>query len=269
MKAFYPERTLLASCYREMPPRAGLAGDLVCSWVGVVGPEGPPAEDRVLPDGCVDFVWDGTRLFIAGPDEEAVKLDRLPGSAMVGVRLRPGRAPGLLGVAAVEIKGSRVELSELWGSVAGELAEHLSAAPEVESARQILEDAVVARLRSAPPTDGVVDAMVRTLDASPAFKVTRLARELSVSRRHLQRRALVGLGYGPKTFAGIVRFQRFAALANVQRDRGLAWLARASGYADQAHLTRECGRFAGLTPRQFVSWRRSVPFVQDGDLLQA
>jgi AraC-like DNA-binding protein len=34
---------------------------------------------------------------------------------------------------------------------------------------------------------------------------------------------------------------------------GLAALAFAAGYADQAHLTRECRRLAGRTPAELVA----------------
>jgi len=61
-----------ATSYREFGPPPGLADDLLCSWIGNVGPEGPPSIDRVLPDGCVDVVWNGERLFVTGPDETAV-----------------------------------------------------------------------------------------------------------------------------------------------------------------------------------------------------
>jgi AraC-like DNA-binding protein len=36
----------------------------------------------------------------------------------------------------------------------------------------------------------------------------------------------------------------------------LAWLAAETGYADQAHLTRECVRLAGLPPAALAAQRR-------------
>lgn len=52
----------------------------------------------------------------------------------------------------------------------------------------------------------------------------------------------------------VLRFRRFLALAAREPGAGLAQLAAAAGYADQAHLTRECGRLGGaplgrLVPR--------------------
>ncbi len=42
--------------------------------------------------------------------------------------------------------------------------------------------------------------------------------------------------------------QRFLELAKTHRALDLANLAAAAGYADQAHLSREARRLAGLTP---------------------
>jgi AraC-like DNA-binding protein len=39
-------------------------------------------------------------------------------------------------------------------------------------------------------------------------------------------------------------------------DLDLAVLAAEAGFADQAHLTRECGRLSGLTPAALARQRR-------------
>jgi AraC-like DNA-binding protein len=254
--------------YREVRPPAGLGGDLVCSWVGSIGPEGPPAIDRVLPDGCVDVVWNGERLFVAGPDETAVPLERRPGSAIVGVRLKPARAPALLCTAASELTGLRVDLGEFWGCAAGEIAARLEEAASAEAARRLLESRIAVRVAEAGAADAAIAALVSAL-AADARPIAGLAQKLGLSRRHLQRRSLVALGYGPKTFARIMRFQRFLALGRRSPEAQLAALAREAGYADQAHLGRECRRLAGLTPRELLVWQRRVPFVQDDRALPA
>jgi len=69
-----------------------------------------------------------------------------------------------------------------------------------------------------------------------------------VSERQLLRRCTAALGYGPKTLGRILRFQRFRALAAAREGAALVDLAADAGYADQAHLTRECVRLAGETP---------------------
>ena len=60
----------------------------------------------------------------------------------------------------------------------------------------------------------------------------------------MHRRSLAAFGYGPKTLARILRFQRALALARAGTP--LAEVAVRSGYADQAHLAREVRALAGV-----------------------
>jgi AraC-like DNA-binding protein len=49
-------------------------------------------------------------------------------------------------------------------------------------------------------------------------------------------------------FQRIVRFQKLLALSKDHSSARLGDAAHAAGYADQAHMTREVGEFAGVTP---------------------
>jgi AraC-like DNA-binding protein len=71
---------------------------------------------------------------------------------------------------------------------------------------------------------------------------------VALGERQLRRRFERAVGYGPATLVRIQRFQRFLALAERDAGAGLARLAFDAGYADQAHLTRECQRLAGRSP---------------------
>src|SRR5436190_23134565 len=108
--------------YRELPPRQAPQGLVACLWERRPEWDGPRAA-HVLPDACVDIVWSGGRLFVAGPDTRPVVTPTRPGTAIVGLRLRPGAAGPALGVPAAALRDLRVELAELWGSPAAELAQ--------------------------------------------------------------------------------------------------------------------------------------------------
>jgi len=76
---------------------------------------------------------------------------------------------------------------------------------------------------------------------------------------------LAQVGLAPKALQRTLRFQRFLALAQYAMahgreptDEGLARLAADAGFADQAHLSRECGRLTGLTPSAFLGNARAT-----------
>jgi len=126
-------------------------------------------------------------------------------------------------------------------------------AADTSAVEALLEHAVRQRLVAAPPPDRTVDAMVATLRAqSPTGPglVAALAADLGVSERSLHRRCSTAVGYGPKTLDRVLRFRRALALAASDASTTLGALAAASGYADQAHLARECRRMSGLTPSE-------------------
>jgi AraC-like DNA-binding protein len=111
-----------------------------------------------------------------------------------------------------------------------------------------LTHAVAARAAAAAP-DPLMPPLLAAL-AQSDHAYAALTRELGVSERQARRRFVAAVGYGPRAYRRVARFQRFLALARRRgrADVGLARLAAEAGYADQAHLTREVVRLAGTTP---------------------
>jgi AraC-like DNA-binding protein len=232
--------------YREWAPPAALRSSLACVWVRDTDPRGETV--RVLPDACMDLMWVDDELQIAGPDTTANLAPRPPGGRIVGARFRPGAAAPILGVDASEHTDGRADLADVWGSAARRLSEQLADARSVTTAAGLLCAAVSDRAASSAPADPVVEAMVHATQQRHGAPVRAFASELGISERQLRRRAHVALGYGPKTLDRILRFQRFLRLAGSTGPGRLAITAAAAGYADQAHLTRECRRLTGLSP---------------------
>jgi AraC-like DNA-binding protein len=207
-----------------------------------------------MPDACMDLIWDGRGLVVAGPDCGPVAVVLQPGTSLVGIRFRPGAAPGFLGVPASALSDGHVALADLRRAEAEALEDRLHAAASPETALAMLEQAVA----RTEPVDPAVAAVVR-LCATTRRPVTEA---VGLSERHLRRRCTAALGYGPKTLERIVRFRRFLRLAEARPHDGLAYLAALAGYSDQAHLTRECVRLAGATPRRLREQGGRI--VQDG-----
>jgi AraC-like DNA-binding protein len=232
--------------YREHPPASALAAHVACTWESGGGPG-----VAILPDACIDLVHHPEAgLLVAGPDT-AARWEPGRAGTTTGLRLRTGADPRLLGAGADELRDDRVPLESVWGGVARSLEEALAAEPEPAARRALLGRAVAARARALPgPRDPFVAEAVARVRRDPAAAVSALAPALGVSERHLRRRLRPALGYGPKTLARILRFQRLLALARMREDGepGLARLALEAGYADQAHMTAECTRLAGAPP---------------------
>jgi AraC-like DNA-binding protein len=219
-----------------------------CTWEQTIE---APHEQRVVPDACVDLIWSGERLTIAGPDTAARLVALAPGTHIVGVRLRPGMAGAALGLPATELCDQAPDAYEVLGREATEaLLAELEAGGDPHA---ILARAV--ELRAARAPDPLVRAAIAALDR-PDARVGAVATELGVSARQLQRRVADAVGYGPKLLARILRFRRLQALAATRTGPPpLVDLALDAGYADQAHMTAEVSRLAGLSPVRFLKDR--------------
>jgi AraC-like DNA-binding protein len=215
----------------------------------------------VLPDGCIDVIWDGNHVFVAGPDTAPSSV--VPEAPLfVGLRFRPGVGPSFLGIPAVELRDRRVDLA-LLSTDAGNLADTLAHTSSLEQAAALLETWALHRLPDIEQPDPVVRAAARLWRAGrPRATPTWLAEQASISERQLHRRFVAAVGYGPKLLQRVLRFQAFLAVCGSPTPR-LAELAYEVGYADQAHLTREARALAGLTPTQLRTARLVVRNVQD------
>jgi AraC-like DNA-binding protein len=95
------------------------------------------------------------------------------------------------------------------------------------------------------PPDSFALEVVRGLRRGAGVRAVAAAAGLS--ERQVYRRCLDAFGYGPKTLARVLRLNE--ALDQARAGLPLAQVAAVSGYADQAHLTREVKALTGVPPR--------------------
>jgi len=210
------------------------------------------AEVRVLPDGCMDLLWTGQELLVAGPDTAAHLVPARAGEAYAGVRFAPGTAPAVLGVSAWELRDQRIPLDELWPRRrVRELAERIDGAGD----RAAALEAVAARAAAVAAGDG------RSLrgrvpggvlwGVRRGLTVREIAGELALSERQLHRRCLDAFGYGPKTLDRVLRLGR--AVDQARTGMPFAAVAVRAGYADQAHLAREVRAMTGVPLKRLLA----------------
>ncbi|MFC9436368.1 helix-turn-helix domain-containing protein [Nocardia sp. NPDC057030] len=231
--------------YREWPSR--FEGAVV--WTRTVREQ--DAGMSVLPDGCIDLLWVGGQLVIAGPDTRAFRPQAAVGTRYAGIRFFPGTAPALLGVPADALRDRRIELADVWSSgTVRRLSEELGEADDPVSA---LERIALRRAAEVAPPDPVLRRVVTALDAG--WPVGATAEAVGLNARLLHRRSLTAFGYGPKTLARVLRMQR--ALAAARRGVSFADTAAATGFADQAHLAREVRDLTGMPLGQVLTGSRA------------
>ncbi len=240
-----------AQAYDERFPLPALAPGIRTVWIQQTGPR--PVLQRNQPTGGVELQCPvGGTPQLVGPLTRA-KVEILPpGLTIVGARFWPGAASPLLGVPADELVDQIVPFGDVPGD-APELAARLAEASGPEAALQVLQLELVRIQARTPPPDSLVTEAVRRLMPWRPTGISQLTEDLAISESQLRRRFLAEVGLAPKTLQRTLRFQGYLALAQAATYGGrVADLAAEVGYADHAHLGRECLRLTGQTPRELL-----------------
>ncbi len=191
----------------------------------------------------MDLIWDGSRLFIAGPDTRARWHTTSCDVAYIGLRFLRGMGPEFLDTPADDVRDLSPDLDTQWPSrPARVLAEQVAAGREAA-----LEAWLVDRIAQRQPSR--LGAVVYELAAS-GTPVAEMADRLGIGVRQLHRQCLPLFGYGPKHLARVLRLGR--ALDAARRGVALPEVAVTAGFADQAHLSREVRDLTGTTPSRLL-----------------
>ncbi len=225
----------------------------------------------VLPiDEPLDVGWGGVGggreerwSMVSGLHTRAAEIrygDRLAG---VQLSLTPQGARALLGVPAGAVARQIVTLDEL-APCLRDLPEQLADCQGWTARLALVHRRLLAVLAGSSTPSVRAETGQALAALTRGATVQRVADDVGLSRRHLGTLVRSETGVTPKEFHRIARFDasrsRLAAAAHAGRP-SLVDVATASGYADQAHLTREWQALAGCTPTRWL--RDEFPFVQD------
>lgn len=105
--------------------------------------------------------------------------------------------------------------------------------------------------------EGRASELADLLRCQAETAIADLSRRLGLSHGHLTRTFKDIFGTPPSEFRSEIRFRR--ALSAVLSSASLSDAAHMSGYADQAHMTRDFRRRAGISPGAL---RQDIKFVQ-------
>jgi AraC-like DNA-binding protein len=227
------------------------------------------APEPIVPDGCVEIIFNLADPFadhrglqpldlIAGQMTGPVTAVATGHVDLIGVRFRPGRAGAALRTPMWELRDRLIAASDALGGAA-QLVEDLRDLPR---ARRI--DVLCAALsrrfggRRGPATTAIDHALAVIESNRGIIAIDKVARQVGITRRHLERRFRDEVGLGAKHIARIARVHAALDLMRQQPLLSGAEISAWCGYSDQAHLIRECKSLTGRTPARLTSAERSL-----------
>ncbi|MES2316423.1 MAG: helix-turn-helix domain-containing protein [Pseudomonadota bacterium] len=243
--------------YQEYPPCAALAPYLACLWTCQVQPDGQALSHRVLPDNCIDILWQDCDPHggVAGMMSTMIDVPFDRPVRTVAVRFKPGAASYFFNTHLHELIDLHPSLTDLWNDgLANRFADALWSRPLSDAqAVAVIERLLLQRLGSARRKPGLVEAAVTAIERSNgAVRIDTLADSLGVSRQHLASQFRTRVGLPAKLFARVCRFQHARALIRERPPHDWAMLALDLGYYDQPHMIHAFRELSGSTPHTFA-----------------
>lgn len=170
---------------------------------------------------------------------------------LVGVRFRPGGLAALLQVPINEISNLTIDMPSAFGHDASDLESQLAEAKTNLDRTALLDSFFCKRLA---PADSQVIAlyMAQTIEAAKGnIRVADISAQFGYSIRSVDRLFQQVIGFSPKAYARIARFQRALVMVSAPTAMPLIEIALMCGYYDQSHFTRDFTDFSGTTPQRY------------------
>jgi len=199
-----------------------------------------------------------------GIQTEAVTRQASGPLGVVMVRFKPEAAARIMGYEMNTFAGNHVALGDVFGATEMSLLEEMLAEAKSAAERVARIEAFLLRHTRTDEVHPAVRLAVRCLQTDPRTSVTRLARQLDISERHLSRRFHTMVGASPKQFARVVRLVESLRL----RRCGTTWadIAAACGFTDQAHMIKDYRSMAGIPPEAFTRAALAANHPLNGEL---
>ncbi|MEK6303619.1 MAG: helix-turn-helix domain-containing protein [Acidobacteriota bacterium] len=256
--------------YEEHYPVTPLSEHVKCLWILESDSSFPTSPERILPDGCTEFVFhlgdafeqhhqDGTTgrqpmAMMVGQMRTHLLIQPTGKVAMLGVRFWPGGAYSFLRIPQHEIAGRVVELDGL-GSFARDLHSRIADAPSAEEKFRAVENVLLKRLNQFDqPDERLSKAIKLIVQAGGCLSMDTLAGTIGLNSRGLDRAFNTRVGIPPKTLCRIVRFQQvFKKLERQHAGPNWPQIALECGYYDQSHFIKDFKAFAGKEPTAYLA----------------
>ncbi len=199
------------------------------------------------------------------PDSPRVQANAMrlgPEASLLGARFEPGAFRNLFGLSyRAFLGGQSSEQLRSWQRDAGDILRELaSETTSWEQAHAALGAALAALLREPDERWARIQRTLPELSATgssasgSSASLDQLARQSGFSRRQFERVFAEHVGMSPKVYQRTQRVNR--ARKQLRTGSTPAETAQRTGFADQAHLTREFRQLLGVTPLQY---QRRIP----------
>ena len=235
-----------------------------------VEPKTPHSKERVFPDGCIELIFHygdhfkkiyatgvtdvQPKSFIHGQITRYIELEATGKIGIFSVRFKPAGLQPFIPFDVLQITDSTRSLTEIWGDDGNQLETTILKAAtneeRVEIVERFLKSVVDPSKKNSAPIDFCIEAV---LQSNGTISLEKLADELQIGKRQLERKFQSAVGLNLKMFSRITRFNYALQLIEKKEFDGFTKVAYDGGFYDQAHFIKDFKNITGLNPKQYFS----------------
>lgn len=234
--------------------------------------------ERVLPNGCIQIIFNLSRNYLTDCGEDGTKSGRLAEAIVVGARARygvvdtsdmeelagiviqPGGFARLFRERADLFFERSVALEQIWRDprLTDSLREVSVPAEKLRTLDRLLTELICEDTRRSELVDHAIHLFRRK-----GLSVSSCARSIGISERRLSQVFREEVGIAPKMWCRIRHFQAATRALHAGVDVPWARLALDCSYYDQSHFANDFRAFSGIDPTTYSvlrgRWQNHVP----------
>lgn len=209
----------------------------------------------------------GAGADILGAHEESYVLEHTGDTCLVAVQFLPGGLSAFVPFPVHEITSGTIAFNLLWGSAGDSLLGQIAEAGATAGKLRLFQNFLLERLAETRYHPRIAYAVDRIGRAMQGIAISRLANEVNLSQKQLERVFESAVGMMPKRYSRLARFQNIVDYLH-RKDRIEDWtnLAAHFGFYDHSHMVKDFQTFAGVAPSQFSKATAGIIEVVYGDI---
>lgn len=227
----------------------------------------PHSRERIFPDGCIELIFnygdlfvtynskgeaeDQPKNFIHGQLKKFIEVQGMGKVGIFSIRFQPAGLQAFIDFPVSDLTGIFTEVSKIWkdGNL---LEEKMSRCQNNEERIATIESFLESKLENAPDNE-IESGVEKIIESDGMISIEKLASDLKIGKRHLERKFLSSVGLSLKLFSRIIRFNNALQLIENKDFRNFTNVAHDGGFYDQAHFIKDFKYFTGLNPKQYFS----------------
>jgi len=259
--------------FRQIQPSARLEPYVQCYWqIRSNLASSCPSIELLHPDGGLGMILNfGHPLiyeekeicvsgFMDGIHTRTRRLTMAGHVDAIGIRFKPGGAALFFSVPIAEIGNLNLDLNELALEQFLELCQEYNEANPDGNILNFVDGALQKLLTEPRSSELLVQAVMNRIESTGGVApISNVIEDIGRSCRQVERLFKGYVGMTPKQYARIVRVKNARQRLKNRSTQSCTEIGLLSGFYDQAHFIREFQSIIGLSPMEYLHFRRQRP----------